>query len=165
MTFIRHLSDIELSRRIDSLRSLFPVNHKLTLCWLQATSTLRTVVKRTKAIETMLVATLVMLVLAHRVLRMSIFLTWWATLVIQLSSPNNLRCKPTLCKWWCSSSSSKQLIRWWCSSLWTQWWLRCSKRWLSVYKCSSKWRNNSSLSSSHSNLLLRNPILMMLLVV
>ena len=167
MTSIKRLSDIEPLRKTDSLQSLFPVNPLSRLCLTQVTFTLRTVVRRTKAIVTTLAATLVMPALALRMLLLLtwIFLTWWAIPAIRLSnlSPNNLRCKWTLCKWWWCSS--RQQIRWWLSNLWTQWWLRCSKLWPSEYRCSNKWCSSNSLSSNLSNLLLRSPILMMLLDV
>ena len=160
-TFIRHLSDTEPLRRTGNLRSLFLVNRPSRQCSTPAMSILRTAVRRTKAIEITLAVTRVMPELAHRVLLTSIFLTWWALPVLRLSNLNNPKCKLTLCKWWCSN---KQQIRWWCNSLWTQWWLRCSKLWLSAYKCNNRCSSNS-LSSNPSNLLLRSPILMMLLDV
>lgn len=151
MTSIRHLSGIEQLRRIDNPRSLFQVNPPNRLCSTQATFTLKTAARKTKAIKTTLAATQVMLVLVHKVLQKSIYLTLWVILAPRHSSPNNLRCKLILCKWWCSS---RQLIKWWWdSSLWTQWWLRCSKLWLSACRCSNRWCNNHSLSSNPSNLL------------
>ena len=68
-TSIRHLSGIEQLRRIDNPRSLFQVNPFKRLCSIQATFTLKTAVRKTKAIKTTLAVTQVMLVLVHRVLQ------------------------------------------------------------------------------------------------